>query len=124
MREAGLRPLWAVGDYSREGGVTATRRLLAEQPDLDAIFAACDLSAVGALQALAEAGRRVPDDVAVVGFDGSLLAACTNPPLTSVAQPVEEMTANAVRQLLANQVTDRWYRSFPVTLSVRQSTAA
>jgi DNA-binding LacI/PurR family transcriptional regulator len=124
MREAGLRPLWAVGDYSREGGAAATQRLLAEEPDLDAIFAACDLSAVGALQALTEAGRRVPDDVAVVGFDGSLLAACTNPPLTSVWQPVEKMTATAVRQLLADRVQDRWYQSFPVTLSVRQSTAA
>lgn len=124
MREAGLRPLWAVGDYSREGGVAATHRLLAEQPDIDAIFAACDLSATGVLQALAEAGRKVPDDVAVVGFDGSLLAACTNPPLTSVCQPVEEMTANAVRQLLADRVKDRWYQSFPVSLAVRQSSAA
>jgi DNA-binding LacI/PurR family transcriptional regulator len=124
VREAGLRPTSANGDFRRQGGFDATWRLLAEHPDIDAIFTACDLSATGALQALAESGRRVPDDVAVVGFDGSVLASCSSPPLTSVCQPVEEMTAHATRQLLNGEVDEHWHRMFPVTLSVRKSSAA
>jgi DNA-binding LacI/PurR family transcriptional regulator len=124
VRAAGLRPVWADGNFCRQGGYAATMELLTAQPDLDGIFAACDLSATGALQALAHAGRRVPDDVAVVGFDGSVLATCANPPLTSVSQPVEDMTEYAVRQLLDRQVGDQWHEVFPVTLSVRASTAA
>jgi DNA-binding LacI/PurR family transcriptional regulator len=124
MREAGLPTATEAGYYRRQGGIEATRRLLAEHPDLDAIFAACDLSATGALQALAGAGRRVPDDVAVVGFDGSVLAACANPPLTSVWQPVEDMTAAAARHLLHDQVGGRWRHVVPVSLSIRDSSAA
>jgi DNA-binding LacI/PurR family transcriptional regulator len=124
VRAAGLRPAWAAGDFSRQGGYAATMELLEVHPDLDGIFAACDLSATGALQALGQAGRRVPDDVAVVGFDGSVLAACANPPLTTVAQPVEEMVEHAARQLLERQVSERWHRVVPVSLSVRASSAA
>jgi DNA-binding LacI/PurR family transcriptional regulator len=65
------------------------------------VFAASDLMAAGALEALRAAGRRVPDDVAVVGFDDSALARWSEPPLTSVAQPVEEMGRQMARLLLA-----------------------
>ena len=75
-------------------------RLLAARPDLDAVFAASDLMAAGALSALAEAGRRVPGDVAVVGYDDSPVARSTNPPLTSVHQPIEEMGREAARLLV------------------------
>jgi DNA-binding LacI/PurR family transcriptional regulator len=124
MREAGLPAATEEGGYRRQGGFEATQRLLATHPDLDAIFAACDLSATGAVQALAEAGRRVPDDVAVVGFDGSVIAACANPPLTTVYQPVEDMVADATSQLLRDQVDDRWHHLYPVSLSIRESSAA
>ncbi len=124
VREAGLRPVWADGDFRRQGGYTATQQLLAARPDLDGIFAACDLSAMGALQALAQAGRRVPDDVAVVSFDGSVLATCANPPLTSISQPVEHMTEHAARVLLEKKVGEHWRQAFPVSLCVRASTAA
>lgn len=124
MTEAGLRPMWTEGDFRRQGGYAATLRLLEVRPDLDAIFAACDLSATGAVQALAATGRRVPDDVAVVGFDDSVLATATNPPLTSVRQPVEEMTTQAARELVAGRVDGDWHQSFPVSLSVRASTGA
>ncbi|HEY7226469.1 MAG TPA: LacI family DNA-binding transcriptional regulator [Micromonosporaceae bacterium] len=124
VRSAGLRPIWTVGDFRRQGGYAATLRLLAAHPELDAIVAACDMTATGAMQALATAGRRVPDDVAVVGFDDSVLATCAIPPLTSVRQPVEEMTTGAARDLLRGQVGPGWRRSFPVTLSVRASSAA
>jgi DNA-binding LacI/PurR family transcriptional regulator len=91
--------LITAGDFTYEGGAAAMRRLLAAAPDLDAVFAASDLMAAGALSALRTAGRSVPDDVAVVGFDDSPLAAATEPPLTSVRQPIEEMGRELVRLL-------------------------
>lgn len=123
MAQAGLSPLWTNGDFRRQGGYDATMRLLDTRPDLDAIFAACDMTATGALQALAAAGRRVPDDVAVVGFDDSVLASVTNPPLTSVRQPVEEMTTLAAKELLHGRVGRTWHQSFPVSLQVRASSS-
>ena len=87
------------GDFTQEGGA-ARRALLERRPSLDAVFAASDLMAVGALRSLAEAGRRVPEDVAVVGYDDDPIAATTNPPLTSVRQPIEEMGREMARLLL------------------------
>jgi DNA-binding LacI/PurR family transcriptional regulator len=80
-----------VGDFSEASGQAAMRALLDREPDLDAVFAANDPMAVGALRALREAGRRVPDDVAVVGFDDSPLSRVTDPPLSTVRQPTDEM---------------------------------
>ena len=103
LEEAGLESdpgLVAVEDFSHEGGLRAMTRLLAARPDIDAVFAASDLMAAGALQALRGVGRGVPDDVAVVGFDDSPLAATTQPPLSSVRQPIEEMGREMVRLLV------------------------
>ena len=103
LEEAGLpldRELEAVADFSHEGGLHAMRQLLAARPDIDAVFAASDLMAAGALQALRVARRRVPGDVAVVGFDDSPLAATTQPPITSIRQPIEEMGREMVRLLV------------------------
>jgi DNA-binding LacI/PurR family transcriptional regulator len=65
------------------------------------VFAASDLMAAGVLRALGRAGRRVPDDVAVIGFDDAPIARHTDPALTTVRQPVEDMGAQAARALLA-----------------------
>ena len=73
------------------------RRLLTEHPDLDGVFAASDLMAHAALRTLREAGRRVPDDVAVVGFDDIETAAYTEPPLTTVRQPIVEIGRRMTR---------------------------
>ena len=75
-------------------------KLIARRPDIDSVFAASDLMAAGALQALRDAGRRVPDDVAVIGFDDISLAAQIDPPLTTIAQPMRELGETAARQLL------------------------
>jgi DNA-binding LacI/PurR family transcriptional regulator len=95
------------GDFSQESGLLATRVLLERRPELDAVFAASDLMAAGVLQALHEAGRRVPDDVAVVGYEDSPLAASTLPPLSSVRQPTEEMGREMARLLLAGIASGR-----------------
>ena len=76
------------------------RLLLERRPGLDAVFAASDVMAAGALQVLRRAGRRVPDDVAVVGFDGSIVAQHTDPPLTTVNQRIQEVGRVMTRILL------------------------
>jgi DNA-binding LacI/PurR family transcriptional regulator len=88
------------GDFTQQGGAEAARRLLAARPTIDAIFAASDLMAAGAIQVLRAAGRGIPEDVAVVGFDDSPSAETTDPPLTSVRQPIEEMGREMVRLLV------------------------
>jgi DNA-binding LacI/PurR family transcriptional regulator len=88
------------GDFTQQGGAAAMRRILAARPDVDAVFAASDLMAAGAIQVLRAAGRRIPEDVAIAGFDDSPVAETTDPPLTSVRQPIEEMGREMVRLLL------------------------
>jgi DNA-binding LacI/PurR family transcriptional regulator len=102
MAAAGLldRTLEQEGHFTQESGLEAMRALLARRPELDAVFAANDLMALGTLRALREASRRVPEDVALVGFDDSPLAASTEPPLSSVRQPLEEMAREMTRLLL------------------------
>jgi DNA-binding LacI/PurR family transcriptional regulator len=92
--------LASAGDFTQQSGAEAMRRILAARPDVDAVFAASDQMATGALQVLRAAGRRIPEDVAVVGFDDSPIAETADPPLTSVRQPIEEMGAEMVRLLL------------------------
>ncbi|WP_067501902.1 LacI family DNA-binding transcriptional regulator [Actinoplanes sp. TFC3] len=91
----------AHGDFSEESGAAAMTRLLDEDPALDAVFAASDAMAAGAMRVLRERGRRVPEDVAVIGFDDSVIARHTDPPLTSVNQPIEQMGQEMVRLLLS-----------------------
>ena len=98
MSAVGQSAILAPSDFTQATAYAATMRLLAENPTVDAVFAACDVTAIGVLKALTETGRRVPDDVAVVGFDGSALADAAD--LTSVYSPVETEAAIAVRTLL------------------------
>jgi DNA-binding LacI/PurR family transcriptional regulator len=124
VRDLGLPDIFAVGKFRRESGYELTKILLDQEPGLDAIFVGCDLMATGAMQALADAGRRVPHDVAVVGFDDSVIAECATPPLSSVHQPVERMAAAATRALVSRQLAPHWRCVFPAALRVRQSSAA
>ncbi|NJQ00198.1 LacI family DNA-binding transcriptional regulator [Streptomyces zingiberis] len=93
--------LVAHADFTEDGGRRAMAGLLEREPGLDAVFAASDVMAAGALAALRAAGRRVPEDVALVGFDDSAIARHTDPALTTVRQPVEEMGRAMARVLLA-----------------------
>ncbi|MET0864038.1 MAG: LacI family DNA-binding transcriptional regulator [Nakamurella sp.] len=93
------------GDFTTPGGTAATERLLARVPELDALFVANDLMAVGALQALKNAGRSVPAEVALVGYDNSAVASVTDPPLTTVVNPVTQMASSAGALLLERIAT-------------------
>ncbi|MFG3281785.1 LacI family DNA-binding transcriptional regulator [Streptomyces sp. NPDC048111] len=93
--------LVAEGSFTAESGARAMSELLARHPELDAVFAANDLMASGALRVLREHGRRVPEDVALVGFDDmASVAEATDPPLTTVRQEIEEMGRLMARLLL------------------------
>jgi DNA-binding LacI/PurR family transcriptional regulator len=83
-----------------ERGATAMRALLSTHPDLDAVVAANDNMAAGALRVLRDAGRSVPGDVAVVGFDDQPIAVHTDPKLTTVYQPVQALGREAARMLV------------------------
>ncbi|MGH3281378.1 MAG: LacI family DNA-binding transcriptional regulator [Trebonia sp.] len=98
--------LLAYGDFTRRAGEHALCRLIDHRPRLDAVFVASDLMAVGALRALARLGRRVPDDVAVLGFDDLPLARYTEPRLSTVRQPIGAMAAAMVREVI-EQIGDR-----------------
>lgn len=100
LRDSDRRSIVAIGDFTRESGAVAMRHLLEDDPALDAVFVANDLMAIGALQTLRQAGRRVPDDVAVVGFDDIEAARYTEPPLTTIRHPIAEQAAAMVRLLL------------------------
>lgn len=88
------------GSYERASGDAAMTRLLERAPDIDAVFAASDVMAIGAIEALRRAGRRVPEDVAVAGFDDSGLAETHTPPLTTVRQPWSEISSTMVDMVL------------------------
>ncbi|MFG3102382.1 LacI family DNA-binding transcriptional regulator [Streptomyces sp. NPDC048182] len=83
----------AEGGFTVDSGMAAMTALLEQHPDLDGVFTANDLMAQGSVQVLRDHGRRVPEDVAVIGFDDSSVAVTCRPRLTTVRQPVEEMAA-------------------------------
>ncbi|MFF7731756.1 substrate-binding domain-containing protein [Streptomyces sp. NPDC007984] len=104
LTEAGLEfdeRLIVSGDYGRASGEAAAERLLARAGDIDAVFVASDLMAQGVLAALQRAGRRVPQDVAVGGFDDSPAAVASSPELTTIRQPWDRISNEMVRVLLA-----------------------
>jgi DNA-binding LacI/PurR family transcriptional regulator len=121
-RKALKRLVVSASDYSHEAGVHAMRRLLSASPDIDAVFVASDLLASGALMELRRVGRRVPDDVAVGGFDDSRIARESDPPLTTIRQPLDlvsrEMVDVLLRLIRREEVSSRL---LPTELIVRQS---
>jgi DNA-binding LacI/PurR family transcriptional regulator len=110
---------------TEEEGYAAARELLRRGADFDAVFAASDLIAMGAMRALAEAGRRVPDDVALIGFDDIPAASMANPPLTTVMQDLRGAGELLVESLLA-QIDEREapVATLPARLVVRRSSGA
>jgi LacI family transcriptional regulator len=127
LRDAGLEPsedLVAEGDWTPQGGATATRLLLRRSPGLTAIFVHSDVMAIGVLSALWQAGRRVPADVAVVSCDDIPFAEFLTPPLTTVRIPLAETGRQAVELLLrsiAGEPVPERTPLLPVELIVRDS---
>ena len=119
------RSLLIEGDHDAASGKAAMRQLLAAGPPPDAVFVASDIVAFGVIDALRDAGLRVPADVSVVGFDDIALAAFSDPPLTTIRVPAFDIGAAAGRVLLdivAGRPVDRETR-LPAPLIVRASTA-
>jgi LacI family transcriptional regulator len=118
--------LTAEADFTFLGGANAMKRLLPYKPD--AVFAGSDSMALGALQAIQEAGLNVPDDIALVGFDDFPSATTSIPPLTTIRQPVEQVGSIAVRKLVdmigTGGATTQNGTILPVELIVRRSCGA
>lgn len=123
---AGLSPTDLVvehAEFSRDGGITATRRLLARAPHVTAILALTDVMAMGALSVLREADRHVPRDISIMGFDDVTVAADLAPALTTVRLPMTTMGAMALELTLRPPATRPRRRRTTHELVVRQSTA-
>jgi len=122
MRDAADRV--AHGDFTESAGYRGMKLLLEQTPKIDGVFVASDLMSMGALRALRDLGRRVPDDVAVVGFDDAPLASYADPPLTTIRQPVDRLGQEMVR-LLLSRLTDPYGEAkaiiLPTELVVRTS---
>jgi DNA-binding LacI/PurR family transcriptional regulator len=88
------------GDYQADRAFLATERLLVAHPDLDGLFAASDLMAAAALRVLVRAHKRVPEDVALIGFDDSPISWSSRPPLSTIRQPAKDMGREAVDLLV------------------------
>ncbi|MCB9420225.1 MAG: LacI family DNA-binding transcriptional regulator [Ardenticatenaceae bacterium] len=114
--------LLAYGNYLHASGITAVQRLLQQAPDLDAVFVNSDLMAIGAISAIQNSGRRIPDDVAVVGYDDLSIAAFNSLPLTTVRQNIplagKLLAQNLVQFIRTGVVTNV---TVPVELVIRES---
>src|SRR6266481_4374999 len=128
MQKRGMGdPAWIeTGNHRIDGGFQAMSRILERTPLPTAVLCSNDLTALGALRAIRRKGLRVPDDISVVGFDDIALAEFTEPPLTTVRLPREEIAGKAFEALLASlsdpSRTGAEYQISP-QLVVRESTA-
>lgn len=111
------------GDFSEESGARAAAELIRRVPDLQGIFAANDEMALGALLALRAAGRRVPEDVALVGFDDFGVSRLTTPAITTIHVPAEKLGEIAAQRLfdLINGDQPQVHTTVPVELVIRDS---
>jgi DNA-binding LacI/PurR family transcriptional regulator len=110
------------GDYSHASGITVMKQMLEQTPDLDAVFVNSDLMAIGAIKTIQSMGRRVPEDVAVVGYDDLSIANYTNLPLTTIRQKIplagRLLAQNLIQYIQTGIVT---HVTMPVELVVRDS---
>ncbi len=125
LQAAGLHMdpnLQAYTDYSYDSGMAAMQRLLGQHPDLDAVFVTSDLMAVGAIEVIQNSGKRVPEDIAVVGYDDLPIAAYNNLPLTTIRQNFQLvgklLAENLIQYLKTKEVNNV---TTPVELVIRKS---
>ena len=110
--------------FSYEDGYRGAKALLQRNPGLTAIFAMSDVMAIGAIRALQDLGKRVPEDVSVVGFDGLVLGDYTYPRLTTVAQSTQALVDRSLALLshYADEDAEAIHETVPVSLLVKEST--
>ena len=115
------------GNYNMEQTTKATKVLLEKYPNIDGIFAGNDYMAVGVVKAATQMGKRIPEDLSIIGFDGIELGRLTNPEITTMSQPIYEIGTEAARLLLdliEGKKVDKMHHQFHVTLKEGQSTQA
>jgi DNA-binding LacI/PurR family transcriptional regulator len=113
-----------IESYTMENGYEVTSELIEDGEDFTAIFAVCDTMAIGACKAIFDAGKSVPEDYSVAGFDGLDIAKYYNPSLTTIRQPVEEIAKETIKILFdeINKKHHPRFITFPGELIVGQST--
>lgn len=119
LRKAGIdysEELVLSGNYVWQGGYETMKEIIKHQPQCTAVFAASDSMAYGALQAIAEAGLSVPDDIAVIGFDDLEFSGLTNPPLTTIRQPRYEMGQKSL-EIMAALLRDNMKNGIKICLN-------
>lgn len=111
-------------DYSMENGYKLMRELLDEKESFTSVFAISDSLAVGACRAIHDVGLRIPEDIAVAGFDGIDIATYYTPSLTTIKQPIEEIAKEATRILfqVIRKKTKHTHKYFDGELMIREST--
>lgn len=113
-----------VDHYSMENGYLTAKKLLESGKEVTAIYAVADSLAIGACRAVLEAGKRIPEDISVAGYDGIEMGEYYNPKLTTIKQPVEEIAKKTIRLLLDVIAERREHQQivFPAQLIEREST--
>jgi LacI family transcriptional regulator len=113
-----------IDGYSMENGYAITEELLASGENFTAIYAICDSVAIGACKAIFDAGKKIPEDYSVAGFDGLDIAHYYNPSITTIKQPVEEMAEETIRILfdVINKKKSAQHKTFQGELVIGQST--
>ncbi|HEX2985802.1 MAG TPA: LacI family DNA-binding transcriptional regulator [Caproiciproducens sp.] len=122
----GIQPLFVGSQYSFREALQSSRELLDRYPDADGILASSDMVALSLYKVLCELGRRVPDDIMVMGYDGVELSGLMTPALSTVAQPIEQIGRLAAKLIIDQVVNhiDIGQKEYilPVTLKIRQTT--
>lgn len=113
------------GNYDMEEAIIATKKLLQAHPTIDGIFAANDVMAIGAMKAANQLGKKVPEQLSIIGFDGITLSAATIPELTTIEQPIYDMGQIATTilvNMMDQQMVEKTYYKLDVKLIEREST--
>ncbi|MBW3091847.1 LacI family DNA-binding transcriptional regulator [Bifidobacterium sp. 82T10] len=125
LKALDLEPVALVcGEYGAKRGEDEMNRILEKHPNVDGVFAESDEIAAGALRALLNAGKRVPEDVALIGFDDFHVARVVSPRLTTFAQPLATMAETATQMMVERLETGEWKRRaviFPAPMVRRES---
>lgn len=113
------------GRFDMQSSIKATNQLLRLHPEIDAIFAANDTMAIGAIKAAHQLGRKIPEDIAIIGFDGIALSKATVPELTTIVQPIYELGEKATTmlvRLIEKKPVEKTFYKLEVRLVERHST--